>query len=397
MFSKDIKYLILIVFIFLAACIETDIYLPAFPDMMLFFNTSEKTIQNLLTWNFFGICISGPFYGPISDSFGRRKPLLVSLGLFLLGSIITIYANDFSWMLVGRLLQGLGSGGCFTLGTAILFDAFPEKKAVAVIAQLNVIIPLTMAAAPMAGGYLNLMYGFRANFFAIAGFVLVSLIMCLVYLDETHPAEKRHPFKAKSIARDFGKAFVSLPFWLVILIVSLLFAGYLAFVSNTAVLYVQEMGISKLWIPAFQGSVLGAYVLASLLCARAVDKFGQHKVKMIGTALVTAGGILFAIFSIALPTNPYAQTFGMLFYAYGVSWVMTPYFSESMEILPDIKGITASLLTSVRLLLTALIVGTVATFYDGTIYPLTGMILAILAVTIPMIIYYENGKSKLGC
>lgn len=394
MFSRDIKYLILIVVIFLAACIETDIYLPAFPDMMIFFKTSEKTIQSLLTWNFFGICISGPFYGPIADSFGRRKPLLIALGLFFIGSIITIFAVDFDWMLVGRLFQGLGSGGCFTLGTAILFDAFPEKKAVAVIAQLNVVIPVTMAFAPMVGGYLNLVYGFRANFVAIAAFVLVSLIMCLTMLDETHPVESRHPFKAKSIARDFGRAFSSLAFWQVIGIISLLFAGYLAFVSSTAVLYVQEFGISKLWIPAFQGAVLGAYVLASLLCSRSVSRWGAQKVKRIGVWFVTGGGILFAVAAFIFPTNPYAQTFGMLFYAYGVSWVMTPYFSESMEILPDIKGVASSLLTSFRLLITAVIVGAVAIFYDATVFPLCYMVLGILFVTIPMILSYEKSKLK---
>jgi MFS transporter, DHA1 family, multidrug resistance protein len=74
---KEIKYLSVIIIIFIAACIETDIYLPAFPDMMKAFSVSESAIQGLLTWNFVGICISGPFYGPISDSFGRKKPLLV--------------------------------------------------------------------------------------------------------------------------------------------------------------------------------------------------------------------------------------------------------------------------------------------------------------------------------
>ena len=56
------KYFFLVVLIFIAACIETDIYLPAFPDMMEYFKTSEEVIQSLLTWNFLGICLSGPFF-----------------------------------------------------------------------------------------------------------------------------------------------------------------------------------------------------------------------------------------------------------------------------------------------------------------------------------------------
>ncbi|MBX9703023.1 MAG: MFS transporter, partial [Silvanigrellaceae bacterium] len=77
-----------------------------------------------------GLCVSGPFYGPISDSYGRKNPLLFALGLFLLGSILTVFASTFELMLWGRVPQGIGSGGCFTLGTAIIFDVYPAKQAV---------------------------------------------------------------------------------------------------------------------------------------------------------------------------------------------------------------------------------------------------------------------------
>src|ERR1700690_3788106 len=102
----ELKYLFLIIVVFIAACIETDIYLPAFPDMMKYFSASESAIQGLLTWNFIGICVSGPFYGPISDSYGRKKPILVALGMFLAGSLITLFAQNLDQMLWGRILQG---------------------------------------------------------------------------------------------------------------------------------------------------------------------------------------------------------------------------------------------------------------------------------------------------
>ncbi len=101
----EFKWFIIILIIFLAAGIETDIYLPAFPDMITFFGVSESRIQQLLSWNFIGICLSGPLYGPISDTVGRRWPLLAALGLFLLGSLITIFTSDFELMLVGRFLS----------------------------------------------------------------------------------------------------------------------------------------------------------------------------------------------------------------------------------------------------------------------------------------------------
>lgn len=390
--DKTLKYLLLILIVFIAACIETDIYLPAFPDMMAYFHVSEEAIQSLLTWNFIGICASGPIYGPLSDSFGRKKPLMIALGLFLLGSIITLFAETYTPMLLGRLLQGLGSGGCFTLGTAIIFDAFKAEKAVKVTNQLNTIVPFIMAAAPLLGGFLNNTFGFRSNFLAIAVFVFLSFAICLFFFDETHPKENRAPFEGKKILGDFKKAFTSLAFWQLTLVVSLIFAGYLVFLSGTAVLFVLEMGISKTVFPYFQAAILGAWLVASLTCDRALAKWGMWKVKMIGIVLILAGGISLLGAMFLTPKDPYIITFGMLLYAFGANWTQGLYFPESMEVLPDIKGVTASLLTSTRLLLTAMIVGLAGSLYNATIYPIAGIVIGIIVISLALMMLYERKK-----
>lgn len=392
--KKDIRNLILIFIIFIAACIETDIFLPALTDMMAFFSASESQIQSLLTWNFIGICVSGPLYGPISDSIGRKKPLMVALGLFVAGSVTTLYGQTFDQMLWGRLLQGFGSGGCFTLGTAILFDAFQEKKAVQALNQLNTSVPFIMAAAPMVGGYLNHFYGFRSNFLAIGIFALLSFLITLFFFDETLAVEKRQPLKAKKMMQDFKLAFTSAPFWQVTVIVSLIFAAYLAFLSVSAVLFIVELGVSKQLFPFFQASILGAWLVASLTCNRAMNNFGIPKFKRIGTTLTVMGGLCFGLTGLITPENPYLLTIGMLFFAFGANWVQTLYFPEGMEILPDIKGVTSSLLTSARLLITAFVVGLTSHFYDGTIYPLVIMVVGVIGVILPMIILYEKGRSS---
>lgn len=392
MSKTDIKYLFLIIVIFIAACIETDIYLPAFPDMMIYFSTTEGEIQSLLTWNFLGICISGPFYGPLSDSFGRKKPLIIALGMFLLGSCMTLLAQDFDQMLWGRVLQGLGSGGCFTLGTAIIFDAFKANKAIQALNQLNSTIPFIMAGAPMVGGYLNHMYGFRSNFLAIFLFVLVSFIVCLFFFDETLAKEKRTPFKVKKIINDFTLAFTSVAFWQLTTITSLLFAGYLVFLSVTAVLFVVEFHVSKTLFPFYQAAVLGGWVVASFTCNRALAKWGSQKIKKIGTAITMIGGVGFILSALLFSNDPNILTSGMVLYGFGCNWMISLYFPESMEILPDIRGVTASLLTSARLLITALIVGLAGILYNATIYPLMFLMAVIIVAVLSTVFAYERKK-----
>lgn len=386
----EVKYLFLIIIIFIAACIETDIYLPAFPDMMIFFSVPEDQIQSILTWNFIGICLSGPFYGPLSDSFGRKKPLVIALGLFLIGSFITLFAQSFDQMLFGRLLQGIGSGGCFTLGTAVIFDAFQAKKAIEAVGQINAIVPFITAGAPVLGGYLNNAFGFRSNFLAITGTVLLSLIICLFCYEETLAKEMRKPFQTKQILSDFLRALLNIPFWQLTLIVSLLFAGYLVFLSSTAVLFVLELGVSKEIFPFYQASLLGIWLIASLTFNSALVNWGSFKIKMIGTSFIVMGGVGFLFATAFEPENPILLTVIMLIYTFGVNWTQGIYFPESMEILPDIKGITASLLTSIRLLVTAAVIGISSNFYDATIYPITAIIIGIILTTLMLTILYER-------
>lgn len=396
MFTKEWKYLLLIITIFIAACIETDIYLPAFTDMMDFFSISEEKIQSLLTWNFVGICLSGPLYGPVSDAIGRKKPLLFALGLFLAGSIMTLLAQNFTVMLFGRVLQGLGSGGCFTLGTAVIFDAFQKEKAILALNRINSIVPFIMAAAPMVGGYLNNLYGFRSNFLAIAVCVLISFTICVFFFDEPLPQEKRMPLRFKKITEDFKKVLSSIPFWQTTFIVSLVFAGYLTFLSGISVLFVIEFGVSKQVLPYFQAALLGSWLIANLTCRYSINRWGIPKIKIIGTVLFVLGGIFLGMTAWMMPQNPYLLTSGMMLYAFGVNWVQGLYFPEGMELFPDSKGITASIITSARLLLTALVVGLASSLYDSTIYPIAAVVCGIIFVILTTIIFYERNKPSIA-
>ena len=390
--KKELKFLFLIITIFIAACIETDIYLPAFPDMMKWLNATESQIQGLLTWNFVGICFAGPFYGPLSDAWGRKKPLLIALGMFLIGSIITIFGQTLNQMLIGRILQGIGSGGCFTLGTAIIFDAFQKDRAIDALNKLNTTIPLIMAAAPMLGGYLNYSFGFRSNFLAIAFVVLLSLLVSIFQFEETLPKEKRQPLDLKKVLSDFKRALLCVPFWQITIATSILFGGYIAFLSGISVLFVVEFGLSKKIFPFIQAAVLAGWVFGSLTIKMAIKKWTIPKVKRSGVVLSVMGGLILGLMTLIAPRDPYLLTCGMVVMAFGANWVIGLYFPEGMEILPDIKGVTASLMTSARLLIAALVVGLTSSLYDATIYPVTFTILGTIAIFLPLLIQFDRKR-----
>ena len=387
-------YLFLIFVIYAAACVETDIYLPAFTDMMSHFKVSEEQIQQLLSWNFIGICLSGPLYGPVADAYGRKKPLIVALLFFLLGSVFTMFAESYNWMLVGRLLQGVGSGGCFTLGTAIIFDAFRQEKAMKAVNMLNLMIPFMMALAPLIGGWLNVQFGFRSNFTFIGVLVAASLAICWAVLKEPLDEDKRIPIKAKVMANSFKRALTNGPFWIMTGVISLIFAGYIGFLSTSSVLFVKEFGVSKTLFPIFQAAILIAWLAASLVFHFYSEKIGPDLIKKWGIGLVFCSGIAFFSATYFTPTNPVTLTLAMVPFAFGANWILSMYFPEGMEALPDIKGTTSSLLTSIRLLITAIVVGTASYYYNETIYPIAVVEIGTVAVCVPILILYERNKQR---
>jgi len=363
--------LLLLIITVLAACMETDMYLPAFHDMMVYFQKSEEAIQSTLTWNFLGLCISGPFYGPISDAFGRKKPLLISLGIFFIGSLFTVFGENFEVLLGGRFLQGLGSGGCFTLRTAIVFDVFNKKQALLATAKINIIVPSLMACAPLIGGFLTNTYGFRSNFITIALIVFFSFFAILIFFKESLPPSKRTPFSSKIIFEGFGRALTNNAFWHLTLIVSLLFSGYLLFLSNAAIFFVTRLGIPKPQFPFYQLLILGSYICGNLTAPSVSRRFSVDTLQTIGFWAIAIGGFGLVTITVLQSDNALLLTLPVAMYSFGAAWVQLPYLSSVMYILPDIKGIASSLLTSFRLLITAGLVGVVGSFYNDTIVPAT--------------------------
>lgn len=391
---EKIKYIFIITMVFIVACIETDMYLPSLSDMMKHFHTSEAVIQSLLSWNFIGICISGPFYGPLSDSFGRKKLLVFAMGVFLLGSLGTVIAQNIQSMLFWRALQGLGCGGCFTIGTTIIYDKFKHDDATKMINDLNCVIPVIMAMAPMLGGYINLHYGFRANFFTIAVLSLISFIICGFSLKESLPVENRQSFNFKRVGSDFLKAMKSFRFWAPTIIVSLIFAGYLCYISYISILFIDNFGVKPSVFPLYQSSVLISFVCASLTANRMLSKYGVQRLKYYGLSFLSLGGGVFITSGFLLPNTYQLFHLGMIVYSFGAGWLIGPYFTEGMEALPDIKGITASLVTSFRLLFTACFIWLVSSHFDGSVIPLVESFMALFLIGFIVNIAYERCTLK---
>lgn len=111
-----------------------------------------------------GFAFSQLFYGPISDSVGRKPPLIFGVIIFIVASIICVEASTFDWLCTGRIIQGIGVGAGLSLARAVLRDCYQGTLLAIRTAKLGVFVSLTPAIAPFFGGILQQRFGFHSSF-----------------------------------------------------------------------------------------------------------------------------------------------------------------------------------------------------------------------------------------
>ena len=180
----------------------TDMYLPAFPQLQEAFATSTSSVQLSLSACMLGLAIGQVFWGPLSDRYGRRPIIRLSLYLFILSCIGCICAPSIDFLIGMRLLQGIGGSGGLVLSRSIAADLSSGKelaRMMAIIGAVNGIAPVT---APVAGGLLTDSIGWRGIFAVLL--VIGILLTCGSFrLKESLPIERRTETNLAGIVATF--------------------------------------------------------------------------------------------------------------------------------------------------------------------------------------------------
>lgn len=168
----------------------TDMYLPSLPSMTSYFNTNVSMVQLGLTFSMIGLAVGQLFFGPISDKLGRRRPLIASLSLFIVSTVLCIFSTDIVFFIAMRLLQGIAGAGGIVIARSVATDKFSGHellKMLAVIGAINGIAPI---AAPVIGGVMLEATDWRGIFMVLLGIGLLLLVGSILF-KESLPMEKR--------------------------------------------------------------------------------------------------------------------------------------------------------------------------------------------------------------
>jgi DHA1 family bicyclomycin/chloramphenicol resistance-like MFS transporter len=182
--------------------IGIDLYLPALPTIAREFDVPIASVEQSLAAFFFGLCIGQAAIGPISDRFGRRVPILVGLGLYMLGATFCAISQDPITLNIARFVQAIGGCAGTVLSRACVRDLFPPDQAARIFAQMLLILSVSPLFAPFVGGWMLPVTGWRSLFWLQVVTAALTTIVVWKMLPESHPGSDRrlHPLH---VAKDY--------------------------------------------------------------------------------------------------------------------------------------------------------------------------------------------------
>ena len=371
--QSDFMLGVMIVLMFGTVCMETDIYVPAFPIMKLFFSISDHQIQSVLSYNFIGICLGSLLFGPLSDSFGRKKILRLGLALFASASWGCILFRNFDLFLGCRFIQGFGAAAPMVTSFAMLLDKYEPQKVAQLCSVLNLFIAGGMAVSPILGSVLILYFDWQANFSIIAILASLALIGSFFFIPETLLRSAWLTFSHKSILKDYGRMLGSLPYMMGNLICYLLFGGMMVFIANLSLIFIEHLGVSQEAYGFYQAMIMGTFALVSTFSAWMIGRYGTFKTKYIGLFFTFAGTALLFIVKRYNPL-PIMICSAMAIFTVGATLSSVIYSVEAVNVFPHMRGIASGLSNVLRHLLIGGIVALSAVIFDGSISPIVELI-----------------------
>lgn len=332
-----------------------DTYFPSFPALAAHFGVSEIVVQSTLSFYLVALASMNLFHGALSDSFGRRRVILISLGFYAVSAAACVAAPTFAWLLALRVVQGLAAGAGMIVSRAVIRDRFEGAAAQKVMAQATMMAGLGPLIAPIIGGWLHVWFGWRGPF-VFLGLLGVGLwSACHWALAESLPQEARQSFHPAHLLRSYGQALTHPAFLALCLALGFGGGGFLLYVATAPDVAIHILGLSETQFGWLFAPIVSGFILGSAASGKAAGRIAPPR-------LVRAG---YALMGLAAALNLAASFWGALrvpwavlpltLYTFGFSLVAPVATIQSLDLFPQCRGLASSLLGFFHILVFALI------------------------------------------
>lgn len=384
------QFIILMAFFMSLVALTIDAMLPALGDIRNSLAVvGPNDTQLIISFVFLGMASGMMFYGPISDSWGRKNTLFLGMVIYMIGCLFSLFSESLQLMLIGRILQGFGSAACRVVPLAMIRDRFSGVEMGKVMSLIMVFFVIVPALAPLIGQVILYFSDWRAIF---ALFILLSVIGSLFLnfkQEETLPLTKRIPFTVKAISSGIKETLTNKTSRAYMLAAGLTFGAFIAYLSSSQQILQVQYKVGDKFSIYFGGLAL-CIGFSSYVNSRLVGKYGMAPLSKVALLALGINSILYLLLMIS--SN--GQTSLFLFMTYlAISFLFIGLLFSNLntlaiEPLGHIAGVANSVISSIQTFISVIIGAFVGQMYDGNVYPLVAsfLVLSLLSLLVIKII-----------
>ncbi|WP_245569642.1 multidrug effflux MFS transporter [Gordonia shandongensis] len=283
------------------APLAIDMYLPGLPALGADLHTSPAAAQLTLTTFMLGLAAGQLLMGPLSDSLGRRRPLVLGTTLLIVAGIGCAVAPSIGVLVAFRFIQGLTGGIGVVVARAVIADRTEGDSAAKLFSIMMIITSAAPVAAPLIGGALIGPIGWRGIFGVLTGLAVLMLLAVLAFVPESLPRERRHDFHAGAIARNVGTVLKNRRYLGYTLCFSVGFGAMFAYISASPFIIQDLMGFSPgVFSLLFAINAVGIG-MAGTVNTRLVGLVRPQRLLAIGVGMLVTVGVAMMLTTVLAP------------------------------------------------------------------------------------------------
>lgn len=382
---------ILTLFIVPLSGLSIDIFVPSLPTMSHYFGVDKSLAQLVITFYMIGMGGMQFFSGAISDTFGRKKPFLWAMFVFILVTFYIPFAYSIYELLILRLFQGILAAILIVPIRSIIADLYTGREFYKMMSYTTVAWSIGPIVAPAIGGYLQHYLGWQANFYFLGSYSALSFILVLLFMPET--SVHRHPFRLKPLLDRYLHILSHWGYWQALLINGILYSLVILFAAIGSfliqrVLHYSAVEFGHMALLTGLAWFSGTMVNRILLNISPKTKVKVGLLSMLLIAVVT----LFFVFTI--PLNIYLIMIPIILLLLLGGIVFPNNFAGALSLFPTISGSANALLGGFIFLIPALISGLGTLLKSNSIIPLSITYVGLIAICLMILYIKHRGASK---
>ena len=336
-----------------------DMYLPALPTISLDLHADSHAVQASLISFFAAMAVSQIIYGPLSDMFGRKQPLYVGLGLYILGAIGCALSTDIGWLIAGVVIA-----------RAIVRDLHTGAAAAQLMSRLMLVFSISPILAPLAGSIVTVFGNWRLIFWVMVFAGVVGFVAGRFFLEETRPMTARSESSLAGALKSYGTILKD-PYYLgLVLMASFGMSSYMIYVANSSFILIDHYRLS----PTFYSVVFSMNAVGFI----GMSQLNGWLARRIGLRKVIRGAV--AGYALTMVTLAVVMAVGVdrldimaafLFAGYAFLGMIVPNAAVlALEHHGRIAGTASAMMGTLQFMTSALVVGIGGMFMDGTARPM---------------------------